>query len=612
MGLPFSSHPLDNGDGPSAQFPSNPLAQFPSGPGPHLNHPFNLPAPGSRPPSVSGSDLNNLNRLFGTAPSPHSQPGQSPLFSGSQNRFKPGPATSTTSDDRQPKYPILHPHLKQLSFIPANVLCDLLDTYFDNSPYVFGYVLRKCSILHKTLPRKTSTALMYAMLCVAAHTCEHPFFSVTPVARAKTVQRLFEMSVTALRPLQHDEVGGGALDDVITYMQLGTIIAASEFKGVSLRWFHSAWTLAKELHLNKEIDDSIEVTPVSESTKEERRRTWWLLYMIDRHLCLCYNKPLLYTDIECAHLFHPICESRWSSEEDLDHHYDANSAHSRGSGAVDYTQNPLYEGRARGPVFSVQGHGVFGFFLPLMVILGEVCTLVMAKRSYLMTFDHLDYNKHQVQRHLAQYEQSLERFKDAEILGQPNILQHPRRFSENAFLPYAKQLMHTMHIRKIHSSIHRMTKLTELVLCGKWDPILLMEDQDQWISSKEFVDAATHAVAAAEATTDILRIDPDLAFMPFFFGIYLLQGSFLLLLIVDKLEQEADEAVIQAAETYIRAHEVCVVTLDTQYQRNFRKVMRSTLNSIRQRIRSSDEERSRRREILALYRWHEDGRGLVI
>lgn len=139
-----------------------------------------------------------------------------------------------------------------------------------------------------------------------------------------------------------------------------------------------------------------------------------------------------------------------------------------------------------------------------------------------------------------------------------------------------------------------------------------MEDKDHWISSQEFVSAATHAVSAAEATTEILRIDPDLAFMPCFFGIYLLQGSFLLLMIVDKLEQAADESVIQAAETYIRAHEVCVATLDTQYQRNFRKVLRSTLNSIRQQVKCSDEEKAKRKEILALYRWANDGRGLVI
>src|SRR5690606_37804062 len=59
------------------------------------------------------------------------------------------------------------------------------------------------------------------------------------------------------------------------------------------------------------------------------------------------------------------------------------------------------------------------------------------------------------------------------------------------------------------------------------------------------------------------------SFMPYFFGIYLLQGSFLLLLIADKLQGEASEAVITACETIVRAHEVCVVTLNTEYQVRF-------------------------------------------
>jgi hypothetical protein len=57
-----------------------------------------------------------------------------------------------------------------------------------------------------------------------------------------------------------------------------------------------------------------------------------------------------------------------------------------------------------------------------------------------------------------------------------------------------------------------------------------------------------------------------LSFMPFFFGIYLLQGSFLLLLTADKLQGDASPSVVRACETIVRAHEACVVTLNTEYQ----------------------------------------------
>lgn len=115
---------------------------------------------------------------------------------------------------------------------------------------------------------------------------------------------------------------------------------------------------------------------------------------------------------------------------------------------------------------------------------------------------------------------------------------------------YGTHLMHTLHI----------------LLNGKWDPISLLDDNDLWISSQSFVDATGHAVHAAEALNEVLELDPDLSFMPFFFGIYLLQGSFLLLLIADKLQGDANPKIVRACEVIVRAHEACIVTLNTEYQ----------------------------------------------
>lgn len=115
---------------------------------------------------------------------------------------------------------------------------------------------------------------------------------------------------------------------------------------------------------------------------------------------------------------------------------------------------------------------------------------------------------------------------------------------------YSTHVMHVLHI----------------LLADKWDPINLLDDDDLWISSEGFVTATSHAVSAAEAINQILEFDPGLEFMPFFYGVYLLQGSFLLLLIADKLQAEASPSVIKACETIVRAHEACVVTLSTEYQ----------------------------------------------
>ncbi|KAK5256253.1 hypothetical protein LTR40_010484 [Exophiala xenobiotica] len=105
-----------------------------------------------------------------------------------------------------------------------------------------------------------------------------------------------------------------------------------------------------------------------------------------------------------------------------------------------------------------------------------------------------------------------------------------------------------------------------ILLTGKWDPIALLDDNDLWISSQSFVTATGHAVSAAESVAEIIEVDPDLSFMPFFFGVYLLQGSFLLLLFADKLQGDVSPDVVKACETIVRAHEACVATLDTQYQ----------------------------------------------
>jgi hypothetical protein len=54
---------------------------------------------------------------------------------------------------------------------------------------------------------------------------------------------------------------------------------------------------------------------IVEEMKEERRRLWWLLYMVDRHLGLCYNRPLAMLDNECEDLFQPVPDTLWQAGE---------------------------------------------------------------------------------------------------------------------------------------------------------------------------------------------------------------------------------------------------------------------------------------------------------
>nr|POE72264.1 xylanolytic transcriptional activator xlnr [Quercus suber] len=530
------------------------------------------------------------------------------------------------------RYPVLRPLLSHISaIIPIALACDLLELYFSStspsflqpsSPYIHGFVFRKRSFLRQQNPRICSPALLASMLWVAAQTSESAFLTSPPSARGKICQKLLELTYGLLKPLIHSSndtpgrsgmqtvvngvaLGGfgvalgemegvgpgatGSLDDVATYLHLATVVSASEYKAASLRWWNAAWSLARELKLGRELpsdsDQDVDAGPhgeyldgsdagrssvrVNEEEREERRRIWWMLYIVDRHLCLCYNKPLFLLDIECSGLLQPEDELIWQTGDFYP--------------PENHRENLYF--RSKGPVFECTGYNLFSHFLPIMTILGEIVDMKIAREH--PHFGHGIRNPDDWQARVAvitdqidRYEQSLKdfearhaippasqgdvgeggRFSKVPTKSSPSGHSGAANYSDNRMtstllrsrivVAYGTHLLHTMHI----------------LLNGKWDPISLLDDNDLWISSESFVSATGHAVAAAAAIDDILEYDPDLSFMPWFFGIYLLQGSFLLLLIADKLQGEASPNVVKACETIVRAHEACVVTLNTEYQ----------------------------------------------
>lgn len=521
------------------------------------------------------------------------------------------------------------------------------------SPYILGYVFRKRSFLRPHNPRICSPALLASMLWVAAQTSESAFLTSPPTARGKICQKLLELTVGLLKPLihtstdsaaaaygantvvngvalggfgvsmpstVHDMEGGspgatGALDDVATYIHLATVVSASEYKAASLRWWNAAWTLARELKLGRELPPNADSAPApdgadgsgdgtgehegmamngqptvngaapsmlgqpsppgvySEEEREERRRIWWLLYTVDRHLALCYNRPLFLLDVECDGLLQPEQDGVWQAGE----YYPGDGHH----------ESTYF--RRRGPTFECTGHTIFGYFLPLMTIMGEIADLNHARnhpRFGLRFRNPGDWDDHaiEISQQLEAYGRSLKEFEarymnqvppaDAKMGGDGQ--QHTEGGHHDATTPSVRSVGTNNSTQRINESqlqtkivvaygTHLMHTL-HILLNGKWDPISLLDDNDLWISSQSFISATSHAVSAAEAINEILDNDPDLSFMPFFFGIYLLQGSFLLLLIADKLQGEASPSVVKACETIVRAHEACVVTLSTEYQ----------------------------------------------
>jgi hypothetical protein len=392
----------------------------------------------------------------------------------------------------------------------------------------------------------------------------------------------------------------GALDDVVTYIHLATVVSASEYKGASLRWWNAAWSLARELKLGRELPPSSTPQPgnevdadgeaedelenphpptgspgsITEEEREERRRIWWLVYTVDRHLSLCYNKPLFLLDVECDRLLQPMDDTLWQSGEYFSGDSSLHITSPNGSARI----------RRKGPNFECTGHSIFGYFLPLMTILGEIVDLNHARNhprfgvGFRSAQEWDDY-ANEITQQLEAYGRSLKNFELRHLSGNdenPGV--------NNANAAEAMNQIDTSSPHSVNTTTSRMTTESDIqtrivvaygthvmhvlhiLLTGKWDPISLLDDNDLWISSQSFINATGHAVSAAEAIESILEFDPGLEFMPFFFGVYLLQGSFLLLLIADKLQSEASPSVVKACETIVRAHEACVATLNTEYQ----------------------------------------------
>jgi len=346
---------------------------------------------------------------------------------------------------------------------------------------------------------------------------------------------------------------------------------------------------------------------ITEVHREERRRTWWLLFLMDRHLALCYNRPLALLEAECKDLLVPMDDISWQS---------GSQSHSHGT-RPDGPRCPglsLGQERAHGAPVTCTGGGLFEFFLPLMTITGHLLDLNRAKNHpALVSAGGLLWNaqERQISQELDRYEASMD-----EILPKLNSLLADDVVAgriSNQHSPWSNtQNSEGYHVAKIISAYARhVVSVLRILLGSKWDPVCLFEDADFWTSSTGFKDSMSYTMAASECVTQILEHDPDVSFMPYFFGIQLLHGSLLLLLVVYRLQSHSGAAILAACETVVRATEACFVTLPTDYQRQFRNVMRSAISLAKGRTDNPRDTEKQLTSVLARYRWSRNGRGLA-
>ena len=461
------------------------------------------------------------------------------------------------------RYPILLPVMKTLEFLKPSIACDMLETYFNRSAWGNAHLIRRSSILatDPSKVRKTKPALIYAMLCFAAQNHDSSALGTTNMARSEIIDRLFELTVSSLILLQHIKEEA-SLDDVISYVQLASMLSGSKYQKKSIEWWSATYQLARELKLNEEP-----ALEMPDEQKEEHRRTWWLLYCVDRHQALSVRKAVSFRDAECQELLRPCDESIWNAS----------------------TFSSQDSSRPSGIIYRITDCSFFGFILPLMSILGEIIELYNLIESG--TLLNLDPQRNQIKHHLDIYDHSL----------------HQCRFHpEEAELVkcYARHILSTLHI----------------LVAGQWDPLDMFADAEARGLSSEIIYSAALATIAANTVRDIQLLDPSFAFMPLFFGLFLLHCSFPLLLIMKTFGLQSDANIIGACEIVIEAHEASIIAIGRDYRDAFWTSFAGVASDIKAALKTTPcpeaalrtmlDIRCKVREILGLFRWNKTGHGL--
>ncbi|KAJ5432718.1 uncharacterized protein N7458_011874 [Penicillium daleae] len=542
------------------------------------------------------------------------------------------------------------PHLNGL--LSAEEASEMLEIYFNEkhnslfkstSPYMLAHVLHPSSVLHPTDPRPTSAALLAVILFCVAQTADMKIFD-TPGARERMSVDLYRLSLDLLQSEDPDNYfrtsdgwqfhphpsGGtpnnshsapdrqasgkallprqlGSTDTILAVAILTIVISGGHYKADSLKWRDKLIRLVRASGLSME-DQDIDLGPVfcglynGDATfrrwlvaKEERRRLFWLTL----------GPVLQYANQYCRRHFcvrTPLPEKLWQS--------------------LDTADLNCIPACSLGPPTQISGGGFFEYFLPLARVLGQIIDLHHV-RAHPTLGQYISRDAvRRIEAMIAHREQELvdlENQADSYVTNDGALHSFPQQSNggpSQGVDPFGSPNAGTskdpkLHLVKIYSTY--LLHVFYILLHGKWDPISMIEDRDDWITSESFLTCASHALSASGVVSQILTIDPEMTFMPYLFGIYLLQGSFILLLFVDRMpELGPNRSVEEVCETIIRAHEVSVVTLDTTFQKNFRKVFRSMLYDAQQAgPHSWDEHKARRRELLSLYRWTPLAQGLA-
>ncbi|KAF8853852.1 hypothetical protein BDZ45DRAFT_706805 [Acephala macrosclerotiorum] len=305
-----------------------------------------------------------------------------------------------------------------------------------------------------------------------------------------TIRRAFlSQTLKLLQPVMVGELDP-TFDDAITFFIL-TSIGASE-NDTHLRLPH--WLSFMKYALRKlSLYTEVEGLGGEEEEEKERRRLWWTGYMIDRHSALSFNLRPQTTDLEYQMLQRPCPDDIWESDVLL----------------VEYYPDARNEA-SKGIIYSVQtldlfGHATFGSHRPFMIDI-----------------------RNNIEQNLRIWDRTLQ-----DILIQntdPTNLDAANTGStaSSKVVLYGRHIWHCLHV----------------LLFGTMDFVEMYRDHS-WQASTDFIQAGEHAISCAKLAGSILAIDPRLQYIYRYFGTYLLQSSFIFLILAQKLRQAADDLILE-------------------------------------------------------------------
>ncbi|CZR63737.1 uncharacterized protein PAC_13634 [Phialocephala subalpina] len=443
----------------------------------------------------------------------------------------------------------------------------LLEHFFTSPNQEFhARILRRRNVLDLKLPRATSPALLLSILCVA---CYMPTADNSPVllevssGKLITARRTFlSQTLKLLQPVLVGEIDP-TFDDAITFFMLSSI-GASE-NDTHLRLPH--WLSFMKYSLRK-LSLYAEVEGLDEEEKEERRRLWWSGYTIDRHVALSFNLRPQTTDLECQTLQRPCPGDIWESDIFLEEYYqDAGNFPSKGI------------------TYSIQTLDLFGVLLPLSSITGDIL-------EYHFLRQHATFGSHRpfmtdirnnIEQNLRLWDRTLQ-----DLLARTPYLANygaanPNSTASSKVVLYGRHIWHCLHV----------------LLFGRMDFVEMYRDLS-WQASTDFVQAGEHAISCAKLAGSILTIDPHLQFIYRYFGTYLLQSSFIFLILAQKLGQAADNLILENCTINLRVLDTFVQVVNVEYQRTFARVLRQTLSK---RFDENAGENEDLDPALLQYRW---------